>query len=291
MKSSRTNHTTTYFMRNFGKVTVLGITLMVITFCSAHAEQPTVGISFAQVSFTASTPPVKYSNYGEIFVDFTMLYSEGYVNVERYHNGQPSGWVVKNLPVIDGSVLSGFSTMFDLGSSGYQPSFSAYVNFSPTPLADDSALKKQTPLTYQLAQAEYFVAAPNDRPGTKPQITISGGAATVDPRNGCKQTEKEMQLYTFGNGNFTKTIEVDGNLTFCALNASGKKWTGLAFKGDVDQKVDVHGIDAGDYFQIKGNPKEDHFGVAWSGINDNHLGILNNRTFLVIIENLLLTIE
>lgn len=287
MNRTCTTHPVTHHTSTCLRAVMLSLALFVIAVCAAHAEQPTASVSFAQVSFTASNPPVKYSHYGQVSVDFMMLYGEGYINVERYQNGQPAGWVVKNLPVIGGSVLSGFSTMFDLGSSGYQPSFSAYVDFSPTPLADDSALKNQTPLTYQLAQAEYFVAPPNDPPGTKPQITISGGAATVDPRNGCKQSEKDAQLYTFDKDKFTKTIEVDGKLTFCALNASGKKWTGLAFKGDVDQKVDVHGIDAGEYFQIKGNPKEDHFGVAWSGVNDNHLGILNNRTFLVIIENLL----
>jgi hypothetical protein len=101
-----------------------------------------------------------YSHYGQVSVDFNMLYGEGYINVERYANGKAAGWVVKNLPVTSGSVLPGYSTMFDLGASGYQATFSAYVDFSPTALANDTSLKGQAALTYQLGQAEYPLSAP-----------------------------------------------------------------------------------------------------------------------------------
>ncbi|MGO9516786.1 MAG: hypothetical protein ACLPND_07065 [Candidatus Korobacteraceae bacterium] len=128
----------------------------------AYGAQVTSGVSFAQVSFTATNPPDKYSHYGQISVDFTMLYGEGYINVERYQNGQPAGWVVKNLPVISGSVLPGFSTTLDLGLSGYQSSFSAHVDFSPSQLDDDSSLKANVPTMYLLGQAEIAALPPAD---------------------------------------------------------------------------------------------------------------------------------
>jgi len=51
-----------------------------------------------------------------VSIDYTMLYGEGYINIERYENGKAAGWVVKNLPVISGVILSGFSTV--LGNPG-----------------------------------------------------------------------------------------------------------------------------------------------------------------------------
>ncbi len=136
------------------------LAFLVLALSPAYGSQVTSGVSFAQVSFTASNPPEMYSHYGQISVDFTMLYGEGYINVERYENGKAAGWVVKNLPVVSGSVLPEFSTMFDLGASGYQSTFSAYVDFSPTALANDSSLKGQAAVSYQLGQAEYSVPAP-----------------------------------------------------------------------------------------------------------------------------------
>ncbi len=208
MKSSRTNHTTTYFMRNFGKVAVLGMALMVITFCSAHAEQVTAGVSFAQVSFTASNPPVNYSHYGQVSVDFTMLYGEGYINVERYENGVAAGWVVKNLPVINGSILSGFGTMFDLQASGYQSSFSAYVDYSTTPLADDSSLRNQVPQNYPLAQFEDSLGEPAKQYDVSFEI--------VD----CKNPTKIQNLKQDYGSPLTK-----GAVDFCLLNDLNEKGT------------------------------------------------------------------
>ena len=115
--------------------------LLLVALSSAYASQPTSGVSFAQVSFTDPAAPQKYSQYGQVSIDYTMLYGEGYINVERYENGKAAGWVVNNLPVIGGSALSGYSTMFDLGSTGFQSSLSAYVSFTLDKLADDSSLK------------------------------------------------------------------------------------------------------------------------------------------------------
>ncbi len=156
MKTTKVNYAANIWQR----YAVLIVTLLIIAFSPAYAEQLTSGVSFAQVSFTGSNPPEKYSHYGQISVDYTMLYGEGYVNVERYENGKAAGWVVKNLPVVSGSVLAGFSTTFDLGASGYQSSFTAYVDYSTTPLADDSSLKDGAPLTFALGQAEYPLSAP-----------------------------------------------------------------------------------------------------------------------------------
>ena len=156
MKNSKSNSSTNLWQR----YAVLIIALLVIALSPAYAEQPTSGISFAQISVTNPASPQKYSQYGEVSINYTMLYGQGYINVERYENGQAAGWVVKNLPVISSSVLPGFSTMFDLGVSGYQSSLTAYVDYSATPLADDSSLKNHTPSIYQLAQAEYPISAP-----------------------------------------------------------------------------------------------------------------------------------
>jgi hypothetical protein len=169
MKTTNTNLSTNLRQRYAVPI----VALLVITISPAYAEQLTSGVSFAQISFTASNPPEKYSHYGQISVDYTMLYSEGYVNVERYENGQATGWVVKNLPVVNGAVLSGFSTIFDLGTSGYRSTFSAYMDFSPTPLADDTSLKGQVDVIYQLGQAEYPLADP-DNQGSGANLFWSG---------------------------------------------------------------------------------------------------------------------
>ena len=146
MKSSRVGSS----MNPWSIYLVSVLTLLLVALDSAHAVEPTSGISFAQVSFTSASQP--YSHYGKAFINYGMLYGSGYLNVERYENERAVGWVVKNLPVVNGDVQSGAGTMFDLGVSGYQSSFTAYVEFSPTPLPDDSSLRGQLPLTYLLAQ-------------------------------------------------------------------------------------------------------------------------------------------
>ena len=158
MKTTKIDHGAYAWQR----CSVLIVALLIIALSPAYAGQVTSGVSFAQVSFTASNSPEMYSHYGQVSIDYTALYGEGYVNVERYQDGEAAGWVVKNLPVINGSVLSGFSTMFDLGASGYQSSVSAYVEYSSAPLADDNSLKNQTPVNYPLGQAEYPVLPPPD---------------------------------------------------------------------------------------------------------------------------------
>jgi len=152
MNKSKSNYARNLWQR----YAVCIVALLVIALTPAYAGQPTAGVSFAQVSFTDSQAPQEYSHYGQVFIDYTMLYGSGYINVERYEGGKAVGWMVRNIPVISGSASPGFSPMFELGASGYQSSISAYVDFSPTPLADDSSLKGQVPLTYLLAH----IAAP-----------------------------------------------------------------------------------------------------------------------------------
>jgi hypothetical protein len=196
MKSSKINHTTNLWQR----YAVCTLALLFIALGPAYASQPTSGVSFAQVSFTDAKAPQKYSHYGQVSIDYTMLYGEGYINVERYENGKAAGWVVKNLPVISGSVLSGFSTMFDLGASGYQSSFAAYVDFSPTPLADDSFLKSQAGITYQLAQAEYPLPAPGT--GEENVRIIEGGDGEECVK--IKENQFEYNGKVDGQGSFSK---------------------------------------------------------------------------------------
>jgi len=171
--------TMNYAVNLWQRYVVCALALLVFALSPAYASQVTSGVSFAQVSFTDASAPQKYSNYGQVSVDYTMLYGAGYINVERYENGEPAGWVVKNLPVISGSVLSGFSTMFDLGRSGYQSSLTAYVSFTPDKLADDGSLKNQAPLSYRLAQAEYPVLAPRGTVKLNPQSGPVGTMVTV----------------------------------------------------------------------------------------------------------------
>lgn len=166
------------------RYTLLLVTLLILGVSAAYGEQLTSGVTFAQVSFTAHNPPEKYSQYGQISVDYTVLRGVGYLNVERYENGIAVGWIVRNIPVIDGSVLSGFSTIFDLGNAGYRSSLSAYVDFSPAPLENDSSLRQGAPVSYQLGQAEYPLPPPargtvtlspmSGPPGTAVTVTVNG---------------------------------------------------------------------------------------------------------------------
>ena len=188
--------------------------LVLVLACPSHATQVTSGVSFAQISFTGSNPPEKYSHYGQISVDFNMLYGEGYINVERYENGKPAGWVVKNLPVISGSVLAGYSTTFDLGASGYQSTFSAYVDYSPTLLANDSSLKGQPAATYRLGQAEYPLIdrctnRNTNKNGTPAAVNVWSSA---DSCSDGQQIELEKE--------YDVTPDAAGDLTFCFQNTS-----------------------------------------------------------------------
>ncbi len=131
------------------------ILLAALALTPLYAVQQSSGVSFAQVNFTYADAPQPYSQYGQVSLDYSVLTSGGYINVERYNaDGTPAGWVVQNMPVLSAYGLPGLSSMFDLGSSGYQTSFSAYVDFSSTPLVDDSSLNHQLPTVYQLAQVQ-----------------------------------------------------------------------------------------------------------------------------------------
>ncbi len=180
------------------------VALVMVMLRFAYAEQPTSGISFAQISFTSPEAPQKYSRYGQISIDYTMLYGDGYINVERYNNGQAAGWVVRNLPVTSRSLVPGYSTTFDLGASGYQQTLGAYVDFSPSPMAADSSLINQTPVTYKLGQAEYPLPVPTvaDHPCSS---AISNGPQTATV--GCN---KKMEIY---QNTTDKTVQVTVTLT------------------------------------------------------------------------------
>jgi len=139
---------------------LFSILILVLSFGSAQAVQPTAGVSFAQVSFTDQQSPQAYSRYAQAFIDNAMLYGDGYINVERYENGKAAGWVVRNFPVESGSKKTRFTALFDLGGPGYQATVSAYVDFSPVALPDDSSLVGKLPLNYPLAQVQHLAPAP-----------------------------------------------------------------------------------------------------------------------------------
>jgi len=110
MRSARMNHP--------WKHAVPVLALLVATLSPAYAIQPTSGVSFAQISFSGASASENYSHYGQVSIDDAMLYGGGYVNVERYENGQAVGWVVKNLPVVHGTSQPGAAMQFGLGASG-----------------------------------------------------------------------------------------------------------------------------------------------------------------------------
>lgn len=100
------------------------------------ASPLTSGVSFSQVDFTYPGATELNSPYGQVFLDYSQIPVSGYVNVVT-----SQGWVVQNIPVFPSSGLPGLSMMFDLGFSGPQTApFQAYVDYSPTPLANDSTL-------------------------------------------------------------------------------------------------------------------------------------------------------
>lgn len=270
---------------------MLLVALLVVALSPAYAEQPTSGISFAQVSFTGEEAPESYSHYGQVFIDYTMLYGDGYINVERYDGGKAAGWVVQNIPVRSGSVLPGFSTMFDLGASGYQSSFTAYVDFSPIKLADDSSLRAKAPMVFLLAQAQYPALAPapanfdlqrirqdNESVGKEcPNTTtlITWGKGDVNPDHSIKSKEDQTK---------------DGRKTVCLQNFTGVTWTNLRFTVDRIKKPKV--VTGKDdllkkFFKNPTQPctVDKQLGVEFSGTNNgDQKGIPSGTTFKVRVD-------
>ncbi len=262
MTSLHMNHA----MRRCQRYAISSFALVVIALSPAYATQVTSGVSFAQVSFTGANGPEKYSHYGQVSIDYTMLYGGGYINIERYENGTATGWIVKNLPVVRGSVLSGFSTIFDLGTSGYQLSLSAYVNFSSTPLANDSSLKNQAPLTYELGQAEY---PPADPKGPMYDVYFVKEKCDVD--------------YTINNEDPIKDIPIkDGMFDKCFKNKLGKT---------IEQIYMFPNMEPDKIPKLKKEPfwgrtaVYDNKNLIFSTTKDEGTGIADNDTFRIIIKN------
>ena len=123
------------------------IFIMSLSFANlARATQPVSGISFSQIRYGGT----EYSRLAQVRVAASALYGSGYLNVERYEQGTAVDWAVRNLPV-NGDIAT---AMFDLGTSGQQHQVTAYVEFSPEPLYDDSSLKNQLPFVYMLSLVE-----------------------------------------------------------------------------------------------------------------------------------------
>ncbi len=137
--------------------TILALLLTSLTY--AHAVQPTAGVSFAQVESTNGSQ--SSSSTGQVSIQPWMFYGNGYLNVERYQDGKAVAWVVRNLTIQNGATPGNTTATFDLGSSGRQYSLSVYVDFSPTPLPDDSSLRGQPPSVYLLSQLELPADNPN----------------------------------------------------------------------------------------------------------------------------------
>jgi hypothetical protein len=273
MKTTKVN----YVANQWQRYVVCILALLVVALSPAYASQPTAGVSFAQISFTDA----KYSHYGQVSIDFTMLYGEGYINVEQFQNGEPAGWLVKNLPVINSAVLPGFSTMFDLGISGYQSSFSAYVDFSPTALADDSSLKNQSPLSYKLAQAEYPVSAP---PAAQRYNFVLQKIAS-DDRGDPDCYGSGAGVITWKEGDFSeKSLQTkSGSALVCLQNLSGAKWKYLKFSVTEAQKK-VTGNDEPPLFEEKGAIGTQQY--QFSKVNDlKQTGVPNGKTVRVLIGN------
>ena len=239
------------------------LALLFIALSPAYASQPTAGVSFAQISFTDAKAPQKYSHYGQVSIDYTMLYGEGYINVERYENGKAADWVVKNLPVISGSVLPGYSTMFDLGASGYQSSFSAYVDFSATPLVDDTPLKGKAPVTYRLAKAEYPLQAPDPLPQLYRVKLLKDECQDTD----FLITFNDLQPQTYTTEGIADTICIDNESKDKDMNQL--RWTGLTFQHDGAGKRIVRG-EVFAYFQRATSKPPD-------GVDFNGVGSVNRR--------------
>ena len=270
------------------------LVLLLFALSPAYASQLTSGVSFAQVSFTDASAPQQYSQYGQVFIDYTMLYGEGYINIERYNNGKAAGWVVRNLPVINGSVLSGYSTMFDLGASGYESSLDAYVDFSPAPLADDSSLRNQVAVTYQLGQAEYPLSAP--APKDDPPVNFE--LRHINEKRVIGHDCDGLTLITFTTDDVnrdgtikTKEFQTQlGSKTVCVQNLTRTQWKDLKFSVAEKQKKDVTGKDdiAKHFFKNKPKPcvVNKQQGVDFSGTNDgDQKGIPNGTTFKVLAGN------
>jgi hypothetical protein len=264
-----------YAVRLGQQYTIYILTLLVLALSPAHAIQPTSGVSFAQVSFTDA----QYSHYGQVSLDYTMLYGEGYINVERYQDGQPTGWVVKNLPVVSGAVLSEFSTMFDLGASGYHQFFSAYVDFSATPLEDDSSLRNQAPVIYQLGKAEYPVTMP---PPAKTYNFVLQKLASDDKEDpDCKG--RGATLITWNKDDFSeKPFQTKhGSILVCLQNLSGAPWKYLRFSVREEQKK-LTGNDEPPLFEDKGALDKHQY--QFYGVNGgDQKGVPYLKTVVVLI--------
>jgi hypothetical protein len=202
-------------MRNIVSITV-ALTLSLFWCVRTFASPLTTGVSFKQVDFTYQNAPEPDSQYGQIFLDYGVIHQipgispSGYVNVitlgtcvEGLNAGAlctsnsacpdsicSTGWVVQNMPVFASSGLPGLSMMFDLGFSGPQTtSFRAIVDYSPSPLADDSTIAvppDEFDFVAQdfgtLAHVEHNAAGSGD-PATAPPGNPTGKMTTTfDPK-------------------------------------------------------------------------------------------------------------
>lgn len=161
----------------------LGLPVLFLLCCAvvpAYGEQVESGVRFAQVSFTYPLAAQRYSSYAEISVYPGVLSGDGYLNVERFVDGQPAGWVVRNLRVVDGSIGPDADVMLRLGASGYQQILSVAVDFSSTPLADDESLKDEDEIPYLLEQTESALPAPSEQAIESPAL-LASAAAEPDP--------------------------------------------------------------------------------------------------------------
>ncbi len=237
MQTTQSIHATNLWQR----YALLVIAMLIVALSPAYAQQPTSGISFAQVSFTDQEAPESYSHYGQVFIDYTMLYGDGYINVERYDGGKASGWVLQNIPVSSGSLLREVSTMFDLGASGYQSSLAAYIDFSPTELADDSSLKDKVPLTYQMAQALYPLPSPGMSKATNP---TPRGIVKLSPAQGPVGTRVTVTISKYPANSTIKVYFNSKQVTTITTDGDGKgtgMFTVPEGLGRIEYQVDAKG--------------------------------------------------
>jgi hypothetical protein len=194
-------HTTTKSRMSWKQWAACVVAMVTLALTPLYGVQQSSGVSFAQVSFAYTDAPEPNSQYGQASLDYSVLTSSGYINIERYNSdGTPAGWVVQNMPVLAGYGLPGLSTMFDLGSPGYQTSLSAYADFSATPLTDDSTLRNQTPTVYPLGQvqnnAEGSGASRTFPPGLPPVagaiVFATGGLVTANVNSIAPSVEQDF---------------------------------------------------------------------------------------------------
>lgn len=166
---------------------VLGLFIMALFAVNAvRASPPASGVSFSQIRYAGAA---EYSHLAQMSVAPGALYGSGYLNVERYEQGRAVDWVVRNLPLNGDAVTA----VFDLGSSGQQVQFAAYVDFSPAPLPDDSSLRNRTPFVYLLSYIELppdnlnqfqdVVCYQNDKKFWTGQASVVAVQVLVDAKN------------------------------------------------------------------------------------------------------------